>query len=96
MSSKIFNSDESLLEFLRQNSQLNERILSTIKKRIYELIIDYMKLRRQEVSHYLKQIKDTCMASFVGDPNSLVKEAALQVLIKIIESFNNQEIESII
>ena len=48
-----------------------------MKKRIYELIIDYMKLRRQEVSHYLKQVKDTCMSSFIGDPNSLVKEAAL-------------------
>ena len=33
------------------------------------------------------------MVSFVGDPNSLVKEAALQVLIKIIESFNAEEIE---
>ena len=67
-----------------------------MKKRLYELIIDYIKLRKQEVSHYLKQIKDTCMVSFVGDPNSLVKEASLQVIIKIIESFNADEIEPII
>ena len=33
------------------------------------------------------------MVSFVGDPNSLVKEASLQVLIKIIETFNAEEIE---
>ena len=33
------------------------------------------------------------MVSFVGDPNSLVKEASLQVLIRIIESFNSEEIE---
>jgi len=67
-----------------------------VKKRIYELIIDYMKLRRQEVSNYLKQIKDSCMLSFIGDPNSLVKEAALQVLVKVIESFNKKEIEVIV
>jgi Glu-tRNA(Gln) amidotransferase subunit E-like FAD-binding protein len=71
---------------------MNDRILGTVKKRLYELIIDYMKLRKQEVSHYLGQIKETCMVSFVGDPNSLVKEAAVQVLIKIIETFNAQEI----
>ena len=55
-----------------------------------------MKLRKQEVSHYLAQIKETCMVSFVGDPNSLVKEAAVQVLIKIIETFNAQEIQATI
>ena len=36
------------------------------------------------------------MVSFVGDPNSLVKEASLQVLIRIIESFKAEEIESTI
>ena len=33
------------------------------------------------------------MVSFVGDPNSLVKEASLQVIIKIVESFKAEEIE---
>lgn len=36
------------------------------------------------------------MVSFVGDPNSLVKEASLQVLIKVVESFNAGEIEPMI
>ena len=78
---------------MRQSCQQTDRILGTVKKRIYELIVDYIKLRKQEASHYLQPIKDTCMVSFVGDPNSLVKEASLQVLIKIIESFNAEEIE---
>ena len=34
------------------------------------------------------------MVSFVGDANSLVKEASLQVLVKIVESFNAAEIET--
>ena len=55
-----------------------------------------MKLRRQEVSHYLQPIKETCMVSFVGDPNYLVKEAGLQVIIKIIESFDQDEIQPIL
>jgi hypothetical protein len=55
-----------------------------------------MKLRRQEVSHYLKEIKETCMITFFGDPNYLVKEAGLQVLIKIIESFDTNELLPII
>jgi Glu-tRNA(Gln) amidotransferase subunit E-like FAD-binding protein len=67
-----------------------------MKKRIYELIMDYMKARKQEVSHYVQQIKDVCMVSFITEPNSLVKEVALQVLIKIIETFNNKEILEII
>lgn len=36
------------------------------------------------------------MVSFLGDANSLVKEASLHVIIKIIESFNAEEIEPII
>jgi hypothetical protein len=96
VSSKIFDSEESLLKFLRTSCQQTERILGTVKKRLYELIVDYMKLRRQEISHYLQRVKDTCMVSFVGDQNSLVKEAALQVLIKIIEIYNADEIEKII
>lgn len=54
VSSKIFNSNESLLQFLRQSCSQNERILGTVKKRLYELIIDYIKLRKQEASHYLQ------------------------------------------
>lgn len=36
------------------------------------------------------------MVSFVGDPNYLVKDAGLQVLIKIIESFDAEELLPII
>jgi len=36
------------------------------------------------------------MLSFISDPNSLVKESALQLLIKMIESFNHKEIEDIV
>lgn len=65
-----------------------EGIIGTVKKRLYELIVDYMKLRKSDVSHYLRQIKETCMVSFVGDANARVKEAAIHVLIKMIDTYN--------
>jgi hypothetical protein len=41
ISSKIFNSTESLLEFLRKNVAENDKLIAGIKKRLYELIIEY-------------------------------------------------------
>lgn len=67
-----------------------------MKKKLYELLVDFMKLRPRELSSYLPQIKDTCLLSFVSDQNSLVKESSLQLLIKIIETFPAGEIESIV
>lgn len=55
-----------------------------------------MKLRSQEVSPYLGQIKDTCLLSFRSDGNSLVKESSLSLVVKIIETFNSREIEPLI
>ncbi|CDW71353.1 dna-dependent protein kinase catalytic subunit [Stylonychia lemnae] len=96
ISSKIFNSNSSLLEFLRENSLHNDKLISSVKKKVYELIIDYLKLRSQEATPYLKLLKDTCLRSFRSDHNSLVKESSLQLLIKIIETFNSKEIEEMI
>ena len=56
--------------------------------------MEYIKHRKQEVSGYLQQIKDTCMVSFLSDSNSLVRESSLQVLCKLIESY--KETESVI
>lgn len=64
-----------------------------MKKKLYELLVDFLKLRPREISGYLQQIKDTCLLSFRSDQNSLVKEASLQLLIKLVESFPAKEIE---
>jgi len=77
--------------------------VASVKKRLYELLIEYVKMRPKEVSPYLQQIKvrllsdlkDVCLVSFRSDQNSLVKEVSLQLVIKILEHFNTQEIESI-
>jgi hypothetical protein len=67
-----------------------------VKKRLYELLIEYIKFKQHQASPYLAQIKDTCLLSFRSDSNSLVKEASLHLLLYIIEEFNHVEIEGII
>ena len=89
LSSKVFNSKESFIEFLRQNSQKNDRLIASVKKKLYELILEFLKKRPREVSGYLQQIRDTCLLSFRSDPNSLVKESSLLLLIKVIETFEH-------
>jgi hypothetical protein len=88
ISSKIFNSPESLLEFLRKNVRENDKLIAGIKKRIYELIVEYLQWHPQWMTSYLKEISDTCMKSFLGDPNSLVREAGLQLLLRIIDHYH--------
>lgn len=96
ISSKIFNSSESLLEFLRKNVQENEKLIAGIKKRMYELIIEYSRERPQQLTAYLAQIKDTCMRTFLGDPNSLVKESALQLLLRIVEHYPRELVKEVV
>lgn len=67
-----------------------------MKKKIYELLVEFMKLRSSETSPYLQLIKDTCLRSFKSDPNALVRESSLQLIIKMIETFNIKEIEGLI
>jgi hypothetical protein len=53
VSSKIFNSRDSFLEFLKQTSQINEKLLASVRKKLYELLIKFLKARPREVSGYL-------------------------------------------
>lgn len=72
--------------------------MASVKKKLYELLVDFLKLRPREMSGYLAQLKDTCLLSFRSDQNSLVKEASLQLLIRLIEIFEStsKEIEGIV
>lgn len=53
ISSKVFNSHDSFLEFLRVNAQLTDKLLASVKKKLYELLIEFLKARPREVSGYL-------------------------------------------
>lgn len=96
ISSKIFNSQESLLEFLNKNLLENDKLVAGIKKRVFELIIEFIDAHEEQVVSYLAQVKETCMRSFLSDKNSLVKEAALQLVIKIIANYKREDAEDIL
>ena len=85
-----------MLEFLRNNVSENDKLIAGIKKRLYELIGEYMERRSDQVATYLPAIKDTCIRTFTGDPNSLVKEAALHLLLRIIEQYHIVSLNKII
>ncbi len=72
---------------MRQNASNNEKLLASVKKKLYELLGDFLKQRPKEVSGYLQPVRDTCLLSFRSDQNSLVKESSLQLLIKLIDTF---------
>lgn len=81
---------------MRKNVGENDKLIVGIKKRIFDLIIEYMVQRPQQVATYLKQIKETCLRSFIGDPNSFVKEASLLLLIQIVKKYHVSVLVSVI
>ena len=76
-----------MLQFLRQNLGANDSLLAGVKKRLLETVGEFMRERPSHVATYLPQINDTCIRTFGGDANSLVKEAALQLLVQIIDHY---------
>ena len=85
-----------MLEFLKKNVSENDKLIAGIKKRIYELIMEYLETRPQQLVAYLDLIKETCMRSFIGDSNALVKESALKLLLRIIDHYHIDELRKIL
>ena len=96
VSSKIFNSEVSLLEFLRKDLVENDKLVTGIKKRIFELLIAFVEANPEQVVPYLAKIKDTCMRSFLSDKNALVRDEALKLVIKIVRDFKPEDAEAIL
>lgn len=96
VSSKIFNSEVSLLEFLRKDLVENDKLVTGIKKRIFELLIAFVDANPGQVVPYLSQVKDTCMRSFLSDRNALVRDEALKLVIKIIRDFKAEDAEAVL
>jgi len=46
-----------------------------------------MERRPTYVATYLPQLRETCIRTLTGDPNSLVKEASLQVLLQMLDHY---------
>jgi hypothetical protein len=77
ISSKIFNSEYSLLDFLCKNLTENDKLVAGIKKRIFELIVGFVEAHPEVILPYIEQLRTSCMRSLISDSNSLVKESAI-------------------
>ena len=57
MTPKIFDAKDSIIDFLRENATEKEALLSSVKKRLYELLMQFIEARKEEASSYIRQIK---------------------------------------
>ena len=72
---------------MRKNVTANDPLIAGIKKRLLDVITEFMRARPNQVATYLPAIKETCARTFTGDPTALVKEAALKLLEEIIDHY---------
>jgi len=59
-SAKLLNSNISLLRYLRKNSQVKDKQASFLKKKICELLEDFIKKKAQHLTEYLSDIYVMC------------------------------------
>lgn len=62
-----------------------------------ELVSDYIKIRSNNISEYLLEIKENCIQLMAkSTKSSMVKEAGLRPLIKLLETFNATKLAGVI
>lgn len=54
------------MEFLRENATQKEALLSSVKKRLYELLMQFIEARKEESGSYIRQVKVSALL-FVGN-----------------------------
>ena len=95
-SSKIFNSDLNLFAFVMNNCLDSDRIGSNLRKEILEIIGDYLQVARGYLINYLVFIKDSSLAIFKKDISQNVKESALKIVVRILQSYDASILDPII
>ena len=87
-SSKLLNSEVSLLQFIKNNRLDNDRLIWKTMSNALELVSDYIRERALNIGEYVIEIKEVCLQLMApSTKSSLVKEAALRPLIKLLEVF---------
>lgn len=87
-SSKLLNSEVSLIAFLKDNKDQTDKLIWKTMSNVLNLLSEYIKARAWGMAEYLHTIKDTCIALMASSTkSSMVQEAALSPLIKFLENF---------
>lgn len=96
-STKLLNSEISLLELIKKFRQEKDRLIWKTVTNALHLLSDYITYRSFSIPKYMQDIKETCMSLMAtSTKSSMVKEAALKPLIKLIETFKPSQIQSIL
>lgn len=95
VSSKIFNSDLNLFNFLRDNSLEKDRNVVNLRKDVLDIICDYLQVAKIYIVNYLPFIRDSTLSIFKKDTSIVVKEAALQIIVKILQSYETNILEPV-
>ena len=94
-STKLLNSDVSLLNFISKFRTHQDRLIWKTISNALNLVSEYVKVRSSYMGEYLHDIKETCMQLLAPSTRSnMVKEAALRPLIKLLEDFNPSRLKS--
>lgn len=93
-SSKLLNSEVSLLEFIKKNRVESDRLIWKTTSNALDLVSDYIRERGVGIEEYIIEIKEICLQLMASSTkSSIVKEAALRPLIKMIEVFTPAKIK---
>jgi hypothetical protein len=96
-SSKLLNSEVSLLQFILKNRTESDRLLWKTMSNTLTLVSDYIQERGARIAEYAVEIKDTCLQLMASSTkSSMVKEAALGPLIRLLEVFSPGKLKEIL
>lgn len=86
-SSKIFNSELNLFAFLNDNASEKDKHITNLRKEVLDIICDYIQVAKYHLVNYLLFIRDSTLGIFKKDASVVVKEAALKVIVKLLQSY---------
>lgn len=95
-SSKIFNSELNLFAFLNDNASEKDKHITNLRKEVLDIICDYIQIAKYHLVNYLAFIRDSTLAIFKKDSSLVVKEAALKIIVKLLQSFEPQVLAPVI
>lgn len=87
-SSKLLNSEVSLISFIKEHRGDSERVIWKAVAGALDLLSAYIKARAEAVADYVLNIRELCLQLLAASTkSSMVKEAGLRPLINIMDSY---------
>lgn len=87
-SSKIFNSEYNFLNFLNENATDKEKQIVNLRKELFEIMTEYLRMNSASLINYLTMIRDSCLVIFKKEVSQKVKEVSLKPIQVIIDLYD--------